>query len=70
MNNYELNPTQVPTSKEPHLEFIWCAIDALDTYNLQPYPLRNIIKRYSNGTNEAVWESSLNEEVDAFNMNE
>ena len=70
VNNYELNPTQVSTSKEPHLEFIWCAIDALDAYNLQPYPLRNIIKRYSNGTNKAVWESSLNEEVDAFNMNE
>ena len=68
-NCYEMNATQDPTSNEPHLEFIWCDIDALDAYNLQPYPLRNIIKRYSIGTKEAVWESSLNEAIDAYNTN-
>lgn len=68
-NSYDLNSTQDPTSNEQHLEFIWCDIDALDAYNLQPYPLRNIIKRYSMGTKEACWESSLHEAIDAFNTN-
>jgi 8-oxo-dGTP diphosphatase len=68
-SSYDLNSTQPLTSNEPHLEFIWCDIDALDAYNLQPYPLRNIIKRYSNGTKDAVWASSLNEDIDEFNTN-
>jgi 8-oxo-dGTP diphosphatase len=68
-NSYELNPAQDPTSKEPHLEFTWCEVDALDAYNLQPYPLRNIIKRFSFGTGEPVWASSLHEAIDAFNTN-
>ena len=68
-SNHDLNPTQHPTANEPHLEFMWCDLDALDEYNLQPYPLRNIIKRYSMGTKEACWASSLNEAIDEFNTN-
>ncbi|WP_240627298.1 NUDIX domain-containing protein [Thermoflavimicrobium daqui] len=40
-----------PTSKESHLEFFWSPIDDLDSYNLKPYPLRDLIANFNNLVN-------------------
>lgn len=48
-----------PASTESHLEFFWCNENELDKYNLQPYPIRNLIKNFKSGKKEVGWESSL-----------
>ncbi|WHX98076.1 hypothetical protein [Neobacillus sp. DY30] len=52
---------------ESHLEFFWWHGSDLDDKNLQPYPIRNLIKNYLNGKNDVWWESSLNLEIDDSN---
>lgn len=50
-------------SNEPNLDFYWCHVDDLDTMNLQPYPLRRLIKNYLKGEREVSWESTLRSDV-------
>lgn len=63
----ELNSNSNPLAIEPHLEFFWCKASDLDNINLQPFPLRKLIRNYLNGKNDVWWESSLNYEVDDSN---
>ncbi|MFS0672075.1 NUDIX domain-containing protein [Ornithinibacillus sp. 179-J 7C1 HS] len=58
-----------PQSKEDHIEFFWITINELNIYNLQPYPLRELIYNHVNGKKELWWASSLNDEIDHFNVN-
>lgn len=52
---YEENPISI----ESHLEFFWCNKSEFDERNLQPFPIRNLIKNYLNGIKVVGWESSL-----------
>jgi 8-oxo-dGTP diphosphatase len=63
----ELDSNSNPIAIESHLEFFWCNGSDLDDKNLQPYPLRNLIKNYINGKNAVWWESSLILEIDDSN---
>lgn len=63
----DLKTSDNPKSSEAHLEFFWWNVEDLDTINLQPYPFRNLIKKYLNGNKEVWWESTLNTEVDESN---
>ena len=63
----ELDVVQNPISMESHIEFFWCDHNELDDKNLQPYPLRSVIKNYLSGSNDVWWESSINEELDELN---
>lgn len=55
--NHAINPE----SKEAHLEFYWIFIDEMEQQNLQPYPVRGIIKRYINKEDGPFWESTFKE---------
>lgn len=63
----ELKTDYNPRSSEAHLEFFWCSADDLINKNLQPYPLRNLIKDYLNGNKDVWWESTLNSEIEDLN---
>lgn len=63
----ELTTSFNPKSSESHLNFFWCSEDDLDTINIQPYPLRNLIKKYLNGNKDIWWESTLNSVIDDTN---
>jgi 8-oxo-dGTP diphosphatase len=63
----ELQISANPKSMESHIEFFWRGADELE--DLQPYPLRKAIKNYLNGSSNTWWESSLNEELNAANIN-
>lgn len=39
-----LSPESTVESKEDHLEFIWANISEIDSYNLLPEPMREIVK--------------------------
>ena len=65
----ELEVNKNPISKEDHIEFLWIDVTELENINLQPYPLRDLIKNYLNGEKQAQWASSLNNEIDEYNIN-
>ncbi|WP_156337153.1 NUDIX domain-containing protein [Paenibacillus dakarensis] len=53
--SHDLNPE----SRENHLEFYWIKINEMEQHNLQPYPVRDIIKRYLNNKEGPFWESTF-----------
>ncbi|BBH24419.1 DNA mismatch repair protein MutT [Paenibacillus baekrokdamisoli] len=55
----ELNYTINPVSQESHLEFYWIHIDEMEVHNLQPYPVRKVIKDYINHVSGAYFESTF-----------
>jgi 8-oxo-dGTP diphosphatase len=69
VNSEELHIDKNPNSRESHIEFFWLNAEELDDRNLQPYPLRKVIKSYLNGNKDTWWVSSLNEEIDELNSN-
>lgn len=70
VNSSELKEVQTLKPMEEHIEFFWCHVDQLDGNNLQPYPLREIIKNYWIDRNRTFWESTLHKEIDEYNSNE
>lgn len=58
-----------PKSKESHIEFFWLNVADLEESNLQPYPLQKAIERYSNGSKDIWWESTLKNEIGDLNTN-
>lgn len=65
----EIDVDRNPKSMESHIEFYWCNPNELDHHNLQPYPLRSVIRNYLSGSKDVWWESSINEEIDESNRN-
>ena len=55
----ELNINQNPKSMESHIEFFWCDANDLESENLQPHPLKDMIKSYLGGSKDVWWESTL-----------
>jgi 8-oxo-dGTP diphosphatase len=58
-----------PVSRESHIQFFWCEADKLEANNLQPYPLRDLLKGYVNGIKDVWWECTLKTEIDVHNKN-
>jgi len=50
-----------PISAESHLEFLWIHIEDMDKHNLQPYPVREVIRRYVNKEEGPFWETTFKE---------
>ena len=46
-----------PPTLEPHLTFFWREADDLE--DLEPFPLRKLVKQYMNGTGDVWWESTI-----------
>lgn len=65
-----LQDDQNPKSQEDHIEFFWLDVEKLDENNLQPFPLRKLLKNYMNGITDTWWASSLNDEFDDCNRND
>lgn len=42
----DINHKRNPSSKEDHLEFYWIRIKDMEKHNLQPHPVRTLIKNY------------------------
>lgn len=59
VTSLDLNPHANPVSAESHLEFFWCSESEFDESNLEPYPIRNLIKNYLNGERIVGWESTI-----------
>jgi len=61
----ELHHKNNPKSKEKHLEFYWIHIDDMADHNLQPYPVRTIIKQYiSNNVQGPFFLSTFDVEIE------
>lgn len=54
-------PLADPISRESHLRFSWCPIDALAEHNLQATPLRQLIPAYVSGVQRGWWATTLSE---------
>lgn len=48
-----------PISEEAHLEFFWIHKNDFETHNLQPYPVRNIIRSHIEGNKGPFWLSTF-----------
>ncbi len=65
--DYEINhlfravvdPDAPLASRESHLRFFWCPVDQLDTAALEPWPLREMIRRYAAGDRSLWWATNL-----------
>jgi 8-oxo-dGTP diphosphatase len=55
------NSPNPPDAREPHLEFFWCDGEDLEPSELEPYPLKPLIKNYLTGKKEIWWASTLND---------
>ncbi len=51
-------------SQEPHLTFVWAEQDRLAEYDLEPYPLRRLLKE-AHTPPSALWASTLLSEPNA-----
>jgi len=69
-SHYEVNhvflaelcePTAELVSRELHLRFFWCPVDALAEHRLSPAPLRGLIARRAAGDRSVWWASTLPE---------
>src|SRR5690606_37956944 len=64
-----LQPNINPESMEEHLTFFWSTWKELDKHNLQPYPFRELISNYIQGSSSVWWESTLPFPIDQSNRN-
>lgn len=46
-------------SREPHLSFRWCPVDQLDVAELEPRPLRALIRQYAGGDRSVWWATNV-----------
>ncbi|SDN08495.1 NUDIX domain-containing protein [Fictibacillus solisalsi] len=65
----ELDSDDFPVSRESHITFFWSEAGKLEANNVQPYPIRGLLKGYLNGINDVWWESTLKTDIDVFNKN-
>ena len=54
-----INRNENPESMEDHLEFYWIPIEQMEEHNLQPHPVREIVKRYVNKESGPFWETTF-----------
>lgn len=54
-------------SLEEHEEFIWVSLDEFEKYNLQPFPLRELIKKWITGDTSPWWASTFYRKQDIKN---
>lgn len=45
--------------REPHLTFRWCPVEQLDAAELEPRPLRELIRRYAGGDRSVWWATNV-----------
>ncbi len=55
----DMNILKNPESKESHLEFYWIHVDETEVHNLQPYPVRKMIKDIVEGNKRTYFESTF-----------
>lgn len=53
-----LDTSIVPAALEDHLELLWASAEALDTVNLQPYPIRKYLQK-KQSLSGAFWGASM-----------
>ncbi|MET3695803.1 NUDIX domain-containing protein [Bacillus oleivorans] len=70
VDSSELTLDLNPVSKESHIEFFWSDIHSEKFKVLQPYPIRNLLKKYLKGDRTIWWESTLNDKSDDENISE
>lgn len=69
-SHYEVNhlflaelfdPAAELTSRESHLRFFWCPVEALAEHRLSPAPLQRLIAQHASGDRGIWWASTLPE---------
>ena len=55
----DLQPAVSPATRERDLEFYWSTIDELEMHNLQPHPLRGLLRKWSRGDRLTWWASTV-----------
>lgn len=55
----EINSASPLEAREPHLTFSWCPVVELDAAQLEPKPLRALIREYANGNRATWWGSNV-----------
>lgn len=56
-----LIPDSPVKSLEPHIQFHWASLDALEVVDLRPAPLRPLIRRWADGNPSVWWETNITE---------